>query len=87
MLRRVESRGAVETAHRIHQTCGQIFRYGIATSSDGSRNDRDIAADLRGALQSVKAQHHASITEPKAVGELIAALLVNPRLYRAPHAQ
>ena len=74
VLRRVESRGAIETAHRILQTCGQIFRFGIVTNNGGSRNDRDIAADLRGALTSVKASHHASITEPKAIGELLRAI-------------
>lgn len=30
-LRRVENRGAIETAHRISQVCGQIFRYAIVT--------------------------------------------------------
>ena len=74
ILRRVESRGTIETAHRILQTCGQIFRFGIVTNNRGSRNDRDIAADLRGALTSVKASHHASITEPKAIGELLRAI-------------
>lgn len=74
VLRRVESRGAIETAHRILQTCGQIFRFGIVTNNGGSRNDRDVAADLRGALTSVKASHHASITEPKAIGELLRAI-------------
>jgi len=34
VLRRIEDRGAVETAHRIKQTCGQIFRYAIATRRD-----------------------------------------------------
>src|ERR1700687_4498414 len=45
-LRRIESRGAIETAHRAKQSCGQIFRYAIATS----RAERDIAPDLREAL-------------------------------------
>ncbi len=31
VLRRVEKRGFLETTHRLHQTCGQIFRYAIAT--------------------------------------------------------
>ena len=69
-LRRIESRGAIETAHRCHQDCGQVFRYAIATG----RAERDVAADLRGALQAVNTRHHASITEPKAIGELLRAI-------------
>jgi integrase len=45
-LRRIENRGAIETAHRTHQICGKIFRYAIATR----HAERDTAADLRGAL-------------------------------------
>jgi integrase len=66
-LRRIEARGAIETAHRAHQNCGQVFRYAIATG----HADRDIAADLRGSLQAVVSSHHASITEPKAIGNLL----------------
>ena len=69
-LRRVEKRGAVETAHRALQNCGQVFRYAIATG----RAERDIAADLRGALPPVKQTHRAAITEPKAIGELMRAI-------------
>jgi len=47
VLRRIESRGVLETAHRVLQSCGQVFRYALATG----RADRDISADLRGALQ------------------------------------
>lgn len=69
-LRRVENRGAVETAHRISQICGQVFRYAIATG----RADRNPAADLRGALAPVKQRHHASITDPNEVGKLLRAI-------------
>jgi integrase len=69
-LRRVEHRGAVETAHRALQNCGQVFRYAIATG----RAERDVAADLRGALPPVKQTHRAAITEPKAIGELMRAI-------------
>jgi integrase len=69
-LRRIEGRGAVETAHRIVQNCGQVFRYAIATG----RAVRDPAADLRGALPPVKEKHHASITDPKTIGELLRAI-------------
>ncbi len=70
VLRRIENRGAVETAHRALQECGQIFRYAIATG----RAERDVAADLRGALQPVKGRHHPSITDPKKLGELLRAI-------------
>jgi integrase len=70
VLRRIENRGALETAHRAHQNCGQIFRYAIATG----RATRDPGYDLKGALPPVKEKHHASITEPKAIGELLRAI-------------
>ena len=70
MLRRIENRGALDTAHRAQQNCGQIFRYGVATG----RCDRDPASDLRGALAPAKQKHFASITEPAAAGELLRAI-------------
>jgi integrase len=69
-LRRIEARGAIETAHRALQDSGRVFRYAIATS----RAERDPAADLRGALAPVMEAHHASITDPKAVGALLRAI-------------
>lgn len=69
-LRRIESRGALDTAHRAHQNCGQIFRYAIATG----RAERDPSADLRGALPPAKHQQHASITDPEKVGALLRAI-------------
>lgn len=69
-LRRTEARGAKDTAHRVLQTCGQIFRYAVATS----RAPRDPTADLRGALQTVKGSHFTAVTDPKAIGPLLRAL-------------
>jgi integrase len=69
-LRRTESRGAIDTAHRVLQTCGQVFRFATATG----RTSHNPAADLRGALQAVKGAHFAAVTEPKAVGALLRAL-------------
>lgn len=69
-LRRVEARGAIETAHRIKQACGQVFRYGIATG----RCERDPTPDLRDALVPIQARHHAAIIEPKRAGELLRAM-------------
>jgi integrase len=70
VLRRVESRGALETAHRLRQSCGQVFRYAVATG----RAERDPTGDLRGALPLPKERHHASIVEPSRVGELLRAI-------------
>ena len=69
-IRRVEARGAIETAHRILQTCGQVFRYAIASG----RAERNPSADLQGALAPVKKNHHASITDPVAVGKLLRTI-------------
>ena len=69
-LRRIEERGAVETAHRALQNCGQIFRYAIAIG----RAERDMSADLKGALTPVKGGHFAAVTDPKQVAELLRAI-------------
>jgi len=70
VLRRVESRGAIETAHRIKTVCGQVFRYAVATG----RADRDPAADLKGALPPAKEKHRAAITEPNKFADLLRAI-------------
>ena len=69
-LRRIVSGGANETAHRALQNCGRVFRYAVATG----RLERDPSRDLAGALVPVVEQHHASITEPKRVAELLRAM-------------
>lgn len=69
IVRRIERR-TLDTAHRALQTCGQVFRYAIATG----RADRDIAADLRGALPPVRKRHFAAITDPAGVGGLLRAI-------------
>lgn len=69
-MRRIEARGAIETAHRALQACGQVFRYAIATG----RAERDPTPDLRGALKPVLVQHMAAITDPQRVGDLLRAI-------------
>ena len=69
-LRRVESRGALESAHRIRTIAGQVFRYAIATG----RAERDPAADLKGALPQPNKKHFAAITDSKEVAPLLRAL-------------
>ncbi len=71
-LRKVEERGAVETADRGLMLCRQIWRYGVATG----RVDRDIAADLKGALTPYRGKHFAAITDPVKLGELLRAIAV-----------
>jgi integrase len=70
VLRRIESRGALETAHRVKQTCGQIFRYAVATG----RAQRDPSGDLHGALPPVKEKHHAALTKPADVAALLRSI-------------
>jgi integrase len=70
MARRIEERGALETAHRALQTCGQVFRYAVATG----RAHRDPTGDLRGALPPAKEGHFPAVTEPAKVGELLRAI-------------
>ncbi|ERJ39038.1 Integrase [Burkholderia sp. AU4i] len=70
LLRRIEGRGAKDTAHRALQNCGQIFRYAVATG----RAERDPSGDLRGALAPLKHEHYAAITDPVKAGELLRAI-------------
>lgn len=70
VLRRIEDRGAVETAHRAKQYAGQIFRYAVAIG----KVERDISADLKGALATPKSGHFAAIVEPREVGRLMVAI-------------
>lgn len=57
VLRHIESRGAIDIAHRALQTCGQVFRYAIASG----KAERDISADLRGALKTRKRENYSHL--------------------------
>ncbi len=70
VLRRIEARGAIETAHRAKQNAGQVFRYAVATG----RAERDPTGDLKGALPPAKKGRLAAITDPAQVGELLRAI-------------
>ena len=60
VIRAVEDRGAHDIASRIHQTCGAIFRFGIATGIC----KRDPAADLKGALRPApRVEHRSALSE------------------------
>jgi integrase len=93
-LRRIESRGAFDIAHRAKQTAGQVFRYAVATG----RAERDPSWDLKGALKPKRQKkHHAAITAPAELGRLLlamdgfeggpvvkTALLLSPLLFQRP---
>ena len=67
VLRRYKDRGCADGAHRLRQVAGMVFRYGIRTG----RCERDISADLKGALPAKKQTHYAAITEPTMFGALL----------------
>jgi integrase len=70
MLRKMEGKGRYETAKRLRSTCSQIFRYAIATA----RAERDVAADLRGALIAPQPVHRPAISDTAGVGSLLRAI-------------
>lgn len=69
-LRKAEARGVLETANRLKQISGQVFRYAVITG----RLDRDPSIDLKDALKTPQAKHYAAITEPKQFGQLLRAI-------------
>lgn len=69
-LRKVEKRGANETAHTLRQTAGQVFRYGVQTG----RCERSPVTDLHGALKPIVVKHMAAVLEPIKAGELLRAI-------------
>ncbi len=93
VLRRIEKRGTLDTAHRAKGNISQVMRYAIATG----KADRDPCPDLRGALPPAKESNFASITDPVKVAELLramdafsgtfvvkSALLLSPLLFVRP---
>ncbi|HQD57905.1 MAG TPA: tyrosine-type recombinase/integrase [Candidatus Competibacteraceae bacterium] len=70
VLARIRDRGAIESAHRILQNIGQVFRYAIA----GGHAERNPAADLKGWLPIPARTHFAALTDPKAIGALLRAI-------------
>ena len=70
MLRRVEARGVIETAHRTLEHCSQVFRYAVATG----KTESNPARDLKGALRKAMPTHFPAITNPARLGELLRAM-------------
>ena len=92
-VRQVEERGALDVAHRVLATAGQVWRYAVATG----RAARDVSADIKGALKPHHGKHFAAITDPVQLGALIrvirgyqggpivrAALQLAPMLFQRP---
>ena len=69
-IKRIQKQNKLETAHRMLQSAGQVYRYAVQTG----RTLRDITADLKGALPPAVAKHMASLTEPAEVAELLRAI-------------
>lgn len=70
VIKRIEDRGAIETAHRAMRICGQVFRFACATS----RAKVDVTQVLKGSLSSFKSGNFSSMTDPKQVGQLLRAM-------------
>ncbi len=69
-LRPIEADGNLETAHRVRQRISEVFRYAVATG----RTDRDVTADLRGAIPAPKVEHLAAIIAPDKLAGLLRAI-------------
>ncbi|ACB35239.1 integrase family protein [Leptothrix cholodnii SP-6] len=70
MLRRIEARGAIETARRVRETCSLVFRFAVAEGNVTS----DPARDLAGALKTHTTRHIPAITDPQRFGELLRSI-------------
>jgi len=70
VAQKMEARGAHESAHRLKQLCGQICRYAVAIGLA----ERDVTADLKGALAAVPKTNYAAITEPNQAADLMRSI-------------
>lgn len=69
-VRKIETKGKLESARRTLQLASAVFRYAVATARLGS----DPTRDLKGALTSPTVTHYGALTDPKRVGELLRAI-------------
>ena len=67
VLRRMESAGKLETAHKTKQSMGQVFRYAIATG----RAETDPTPSLKGALPPTRVEHFPALLDPIAIGAVL----------------
>lgn len=93
VLRRIEARGAQETAHRCKMICKQVFDHAITVGAATS----NPAAALGKALATPTERHHPAITDPDRMGQLLrmvdgyqgsppvrAALLIHALTFQRP---
>jgi integrase len=69
-VQKMETRGAVDSAHSVKRLCGQVMRFAVATGLA----ERDVTSDLKGALIVTDPTHYAAITEPAQAGELMRSI-------------
>jgi integrase len=67
VLKKIEDRGTVETAHRCKGILSQVFDYAIATG----RTDSNPASALGAALKSKVGGFHPAIVDPARLGQLM----------------
>jgi integrase len=72
VIHRIEGRGAVDVAKRMHNICGRIFRYAVGHGRATRDPSRDI--EMKDILPPSDVKHHASVTDPKAAAELLRAI-------------
>ena len=70
LLRKIEARGSIATAHRVRSLLSDVFRFGIATG----RADTNPAADVGAALKSIIKGHHPAITDPQRLGQMLRSI-------------
>jgi integrase len=69
-LRKIEATGKLETANRAKIKAGQVFRFAVLEG----KAENDPTASLRGALKQSETKHHAAVTDPARIGELLRAI-------------
>ncbi len=72
VIERIEQRGSVDIARRVHNYVGRVFRYAVGRGLASRDPSRDI--ELKDILPPADVQHHASVTDPKAAGGLLRAI-------------
>jgi hypothetical protein len=83
VLQRMTKRGSVDSAHRVRDYMGNVFRFAIATG----RAKHDPAADLRDALPKAQGKNFAALIKPDEIaGRLGSDGCINARLEQFLHA-
>lgn len=70
VIRKIEERNRIDTAHRTKNICGEVYAYAVATI----RAERNICRDLDGALAARTTKNMATITDTKEIGGLLRAI-------------